>query len=98
MNNNFIDTELFKPTEVIKSLKTKHVESNELNNATTNSAPPEQPATPRKSTRGRKPKYHSDEERIMARRAQQKAYRERRNQELNELRALRTQMDTSSNH
>ena len=40
-----------------------------------------------KSTRGRKRKYNTAEERIQARRAQQKAYRERKKKEFEELKA-----------
>ena len=47
-----------------------------------------------KSTSGRKPKYATDEERILARRAQQKAYRERKKQELSELRALKAKIES----
>ena len=38
-----------------------------------------------KQTRGRKRKYNTEEERIQARRIQQKAYRERKKKELEEL-------------
>lgn len=51
---------------------------------------------PQKSTRGRKRKYQTEEERILARRAQQKAYRERKKQELAELRALKAQLDAKN--
>lgn len=50
-----------------------------------------------KSNRGRKRKYATDEERILARRAQQKAYRERKKQELLELRALKAELDAKNN-
>lgn len=45
--------------------------------------PPLSPAAPRK--RGRKLKYFTDEERIEARRQQQRAYRERKKREFEEL-------------
>ena len=65
MSSNQIDIELFNETDVIKSLKSKCVESEPTESSV-------------KSNRGRKRKYASDEERIIARRAQQKAYRERK--------------------
>ena len=54
-------------------------------------------ATAPKSNRGRKRKYATDEERILARRAQQKAYRERKKKELLELRALKAELDAKNN-
>ena len=82
MTSNSLNTELFNETEVIKSLKSKQADS-----------PCEvgvgDPKPSIKSNRGRKRKYASDEERIIARRQQQKAYRERKKKELAELRALR---------
>ena len=65
MSTNQINTELFNDTDVIKSLKSKQSDS-------------DVDSVKAKSTRGRKRKYQSDEERILARRAQQKAYRERK--------------------
>ena len=50
-----------------------------------------------KSNRGRKRKYATDEERILARRAQQKAYRERKKKELLELRALKAAIESKNN-
>ncbi|KAK8896890.1 hypothetical protein M9Y10_014816 [Tritrichomonas musculus] len=47
-----------------------------------------------KCTRGRKRKYNTEEERIQARRLQQKAYRERKKKELEE---LRTKVNCLSN-
>ena len=47
-----------------------------------------------KSTRGRKRKYNTDEERIQARRAQQKAYRERKKKEFEELKARATKEES----
>ena len=91
-----INTELFNETEVIKSLKSKQVESNvdELLKEVNSKVTTEQP--PAKSTRGRKRKYATDEERIIARRQQQKQYRERKKKELLELRALKAQFDSSN--
>lgn len=83
---NTIDTTQFNETKVIKALKNKQTPQ-----------PAEVPVQPPpKPKRGRKPKYTSDEERIQARRLQQKQYRERRNRELHELRALRETIN--SNH
>lgn len=73
-------------TEVIKSLKSKQ-------SVDSLCGPVEVPV---KSNRGRKRKYATDEERILARRAQQKAYRERKKKELLELRALKAQLDSEA--
>lgn len=73
-----LDVSQFNETPIIKSLKAKQQ--------------PNVDAKP-KSKRGRKPKYFTDEDRINARRAQQKAYRQRRNKELAELRALKLKLD-----
>ena len=75
-----IDTKQFKETPVIQSLKHVLRMSNEVVTS-------QQP-----NKRGRKNKYQTDEERIAARRAQQKAYRDRRKQELLELRAMRDRL------
>ena len=90
---NTIDTTQFNETKVIKALKNKQTSTP----AETTPQPSEEPVQPPpKPKRGRKPKYTSDEERIQARRLQQKQYRERRNRELHELRALRETIN--SNH
>ena len=96
MSTNSLNTELFNETNVIKSLKSKQVESNidELLKKVTEQSSTEQP--PAKSNRGRKRKYQTDEERIIARRQQQKAYRERKKQELLELRALKAKYDSTN--
>ena len=83
MSTNQINTELFNDTDVIKSLKSKQSDS-------------DVDSVKAKSTRGRKRKYQSDEERILARRAQQKAYRERKKMELLELRALKAKLDAEN--
>lgn len=83
MSTNQINTELFNDTDVIKSLKSKQSDS-------------DVDSVKAKSTRGRKRKYQSDEERILARRAQQKAYRERKRMELAELRALKAKLDAEN--
>ena len=83
MSTNQIDIELFNDTDVIKSLKSKQSDS-------------DVDSVKAKSTRGRKRKYQSDEERILARRAQQKAYRERKKIELAELRALKAKLDAEN--
>ena len=71
-----INVEEFVDTPVIQKLKEK------VENETTDEV-----KTETKSTRGRKRKYNTAEERIQARRAQQKAYRERKKKEFEELKA-----------
>ena len=61
--SNTIDTNQFNDTPVVQRLKEK-------SSASTNESS--------KSKQGRKTKYATDEERLEARRAQQKAYRERK--------------------
>ena len=51
---------------------------------------------PQKSNRGLKNEYQTDEERIAARRQQQKQYRERKKKELAELRALKETLQKSN--
>lgn len=77
-----INVDEFVDTPVIKKLKKKVEVKSEGENVET----PEKT----KSTRGRKRKYNTDEERIQARRAQQKAYRERKKKEFEELKARAT--------
>ena len=79
---NRIDTTEYVDTPVIQKLK-QELEKNE--NKDVEIEAEVEVNVPRK--RGRKQKYFTDEERIKARRAQQKAYRERKKQELAELRA-----------
>ena len=90
-----IDTTQFNETNVIKSLKSK--QSNELvaDDNAVNELVTDEPA-PQKSNRGRKRKYQTDEERIIARRLQQKAYRERKKKELAELRALKAHIEAQN--
>ena len=71
-----INVEEFVDTPVIQKLKEK------VENETTDEV-----KTETKSTRGRKRKYNTAEERIQARRAQQKAYREHKKKEFEELKA-----------
>ncbi|KAK8848081.1 hypothetical protein M9Y10_019137 [Tritrichomonas musculus] len=92
-----INTDLFNNTEVIKLLKNKQTTCDSINDSqievcTTNEPCDVNPVKP-KSNRGRKKKYATDEERILARRAQQKAYRERKKKELQELRELKARLD-----
>ena len=86
--SNTIDTTQFNETSVIQALKSKQatIESPSVEANEPTQQPTEPPSRPK---RGRKPKYTTDEERIQARRLQQKQYRERRNQELAALRAMR---------
>ena len=88
-----INTELFNETEVIKSLRSKQSDGYVTGD---NELLADEPTTPSKSNRGRKKKYATDEERIIARRLQQKAYRERKKKELLELRALKAKLDAES--
>ena len=74
-----INVEEFVDTPVIQKLKEKQ---NETTDEVTDEV-----KTETKSTRGRKRKYNTAEERIQARRAQQKAYRERKKKEFEELKA-----------
>ena len=71
-----INVEEFVDTPVIQKLK-------QIQEDETKDEEPEKV----KSTRGRKRKYNTAEERIQARRAQQKAYRERKKKEFEELKA-----------
>ena len=99
MSTNNINTKLFNDTDVIKLLKSKQsdsVDSNVDSNVDSVDSNVGSVEVKAKSTRGRKRKYASDEERILARRAQQKAYRERKKLELLELRALKSKLDAES--
>ncbi len=92
---NNLDTTQFNDTNVIKLLKSKQAEPSTI---PLTDQPAVQPSvdpqpTPKKSTRGRKKIYLTDEARKAARRVQQKAYRERKKQELIELRALKANIE-----
>lgn len=85
-----INVEEFVDTPVIQKLKQKqNSKSDEETNV--------EPKVETKSTRGRKRKYNTEEERIQARRAQQKAYRERKKKEFEELKAkaVKEEVDAS---
>ena len=71
-----INVDEFVDTPVIQKLK--QIQEDETK---------DEPKVETKSTRGRKRKYNTAEERIQARRAQQKAYRERKKKEFEELKA-----------
>ena len=75
-----IDLNQFKKTEVIKKLS----KSKSSENLTSIDTP----------KRGRKSKYNTPEERLEARRQQQKEYRQRKKQELEELKKI-TEMVTA---
>ena len=80
-----INVEEFVDTPVIQKLKQiQEDETKDEPKVETKSTPTES-AT--RSARGRKRKYNTAEERIQARRAQQKAYRERKKKEFEELKA-----------
>ena len=91
-----INTDIFNETDVIKSLRSKQSDELVTDDNNVNELLADEPSTPSKSNRGRKRKYQTDEERIIARRLQQKAYRERKKQELAELRALKAKLDAES--
>ena len=71
-----LNVEEFTDTPVIQKLKQKQEDETK-----------DETKVETKSTRGRKRKYNTAEERIQARRAQQKAYRERKKKEFEELKA-----------
>ncbi|KAK8857464.1 hypothetical protein M9Y10_015869 [Tritrichomonas musculus] len=92
-----IDTSMFNETEVIKSLRSKQSDDSLSELGSTNNdidIEDWKKEVSTKSNRGRKRKYATDEERILARRLQQKAYRERKKKELLELRALKAQLES----
>ncbi len=91
-----INTDIFNETDVIKSLRSKQSDELVTDDNNVNELLADEPSTPSKSNRGRKRKYATDEERIIARRLQQKQYRERKKQELAELRALKARLDAES--
>ena len=82
-----INVEEFVDTPVIQKLKEKQ---NEVTDEVKDEV-----KTETKSTRGRKRKYNTAEERIQARRAQQKAYRERKKKEFEELKAKALKEETN---
>ena len=85
-----INVEEFVDTPVIQKLKQKQDEASVTETNV-------EPKVETKSTRGRKRKYNTEEERIQARRAQQKAYRERKKKEFEELKAkaVKEEVETS---
>ena len=88
-----INVEEFVYTPVIQKLKQKQNSKSEDELKEETRRLPEQTCLRQvetKSTRGRKRKYNTEEERIQARRAQQKAYRERKKKEFEELKAKAT--------
>lgn len=91
-----IDTTQFNETEVIKSLRSKQSDELVTDDNNVNELLADESTTPSKSNRGRKRKYQSDEERIIARRLQQKQYRERKKKELLELRALKAKLNAET--
>ena len=75
----------FIETPVIKKLKEKQTKPENEERAESSELQKSE-VIDVKCTRGRKRKYNTEEERIQARRLQQKAYRERKKKELEELR------------
>lgn len=80
-----MNLEEFKPTPIIKKMKKSKSEEklNEIAEKVDSVEKVEEPIV--KVHRGRKTKYTTDEERINARKLQQREYRERKKQELKEL-------------
>ena len=79
-----LNVEEFTDTPVIQKLKQKQEDETK-----------DETKVETKSTRGRKRKYNTAEERIQARRAQQKAYRERKKKEFEELKAKAMKEETN---
>ena len=82
---NQIDLTQFNKTDIIKKLsKSKSEENLKIISEEETQAEP----LPEKQKRGRKSKYNTPEERLEARRQQQKEYRLRKKKELEELKKL----------
>ena len=86
---NQLDLTQFNQTEIVKKLSKSKSEEN-LKIISEEKAEEETKAehVPEKQKRGRKSKYNTPEERLEARRKQQKEYRLRKKQELEELKKL----------
>ena len=86
---NKIDLKKFNKTDIIKKLSKSKSEEN-LKIISEEKAEEETQAEPlpEKQKRGRKSKYNTPEERLEARRQQQKEYRLRKKKELEELKKL----------
>ena len=76
-NANELDTTKFNDTPIIRKLSKNKADEQPK-------SPIESPNAP-KSNRGRKRKYNSPEERLAARRLQQRAYRERKKQQAQDM-------------
>ena len=74
-----LDTTQFKDTPIIRKLKVDTSQTSQTDETKEDVKP--------KSNRGRKRKYNTTEERLAARRLQQKAYRERKKAELVKLKS-----------
>lgn len=90
-----INTQLFNDTAVIKALREKQSTADD-DLVLEIPVDAQTQATPVKSKRGRKKLYHTEEERIAARKAQQKAYRDKKRRELEELRALKARIESQT--
>ncbi len=87
--SNKIDLTQFNQTKVIKKLtKSKSNENLKNIDIEEEQIKPEPKIETEKQKRGRKSKYMSQEERLEARRLQQKEYRLRKKQELEELKKI----------
>ena len=85
MSENTLNLTEFKPTPIIKKLSKSKSSDNLKSIAET---PTAKESIPKKTNRGRKSKYITDEERKEARRQQQREYRLRKKQELESLRKI----------
>ena len=85
MSENTLNLTEFKPTPIIKKLS-KSKSSDNLKSIVETTTAKESIA--KKTNRGRKSKYITDEERKEARRQQQREYRLRKKQELESLRKI----------
>lgn len=85
MSENTLNLTEFKPTPIIKKLSKSKSSDNLKSIVETTTA---KESIPKKTNRGRKSKYITDEERKEARRQQQREYRLRKKQELESLRKI----------
>ena len=81
-----LDTTQFKDTPIIRKLKVDTSQIDEVKGFDEKQREKKEDVKP-KSNRGRKRKYNTTEERLAARRLQQKAYRERKKAELVKLKS-----------
>ena len=85
--NNEIDTTQFNDTPVMRAVQASQQSCRKLTESSEKKSSKRTKSSEETSTRGRKRKYNTDEERLEARRLQQRAYRERKKAELATLKA-----------